>query len=183
MELALPAVAQIDFPVTLKLLGVRSETEEKEIRDYFKHNSNVTLSLPRNLDWQDEHSIYEHIKTFDVGLAPLLDTEFNRGKSAFKAKQCLSCGVPVLASSVGENKVFVKNGINGYHCDTPAQYLEKIHLVHSLPAKSYQQLSAAAAASFDTFSIDHFCNTIVGYFERAGNASALMASSKTAWKD
>jgi glycosyltransferase involved in cell wall biosynthesis len=44
------------------------------------------------------------INSFDVGLAPLCDTEFNQGRSEEKIREYMSCGVPVIGSAVGENK-------------------------------------------------------------------------------
>lgn len=43
------------------------------------------------------------IQQFDVGVMPLPDTPWTRGKCAYKLIQCLSCGVPVVASPVGAN--------------------------------------------------------------------------------
>jgi len=43
------------------------------------------------------------INGFDVGLAPLLDTPFDRGRSSEKVREYMACGVPVLASPVGEH--------------------------------------------------------------------------------
>jgi glycosyltransferase involved in cell wall biosynthesis len=43
------------------------------------------------------------IQTFDVGVMPLPDNEWTRGKCAYKLIQCMSCGIPVVASPVGAN--------------------------------------------------------------------------------
>lgn len=43
------------------------------------------------------------IQQFDVGVMPLPDTPWARGKCAYKLIQCLACGVPVVASPVGAN--------------------------------------------------------------------------------
>ena len=45
----------------------------------------------------------QQIHRFDVGVMPLPDTAWTRGKCAFKLIQCLACGVPVVASPVGAN--------------------------------------------------------------------------------
>lgn len=43
------------------------------------------------------------IQQFDVGVMPLPDTPWTRGKCAYKLIQCMACGVPVIASPVGAN--------------------------------------------------------------------------------
>lgn len=64
-----------------------------------------------NVRWSLEHEV-DIINGFDVGIMPLIDTPWARGKCAFKAIQCLSCEVPVVASAVGENiSLFQENGL------------------------------------------------------------------------
>ncbi len=43
------------------------------------------------------------IQQFDVGVMPLPDTPWARGKCAYKLIQCMACGIPVIASPVGAN--------------------------------------------------------------------------------
>ena len=164
-QLFFPALYNIDFPLKLKLLGVENEIEVTEIKSYFKDNKNIIIDAPLNLDWQNEPSIYKQIKTFDIGVAPLLDNEFNRCKSAFKLKQCLSCGVPVLASSVGENNIFLQEGKNGFFCDNPADYLQKILLIKNMHLTEYSRLSINAKNSFPLFSLDNYCETFIDNFK------------------
>lgn len=164
-QLFFPALHDIDFPIKLKLLGVANKLEEEEIKTYFNGNPNISIETPLNLDWLDEHSIYELISSFDIGVSPLIDNEFNRCKSAFKLKQCFSCGVPVLGSSVGENKEFLQDGVNGYWCDSPNDYLQKLNKIKNTKNGSYAMLSTNAKKAFPTFSIDNYCSIFIDYFE------------------
>lgn len=164
-QLFFPALDNINFPLKFKLLGVANKIEEQEIKSYFKNNKNISVETPLNLDWFDEQAIYETISTFDIGISPLIDNEFNRAKSAFKLKQCMSCGVPVLASSVGENPMFIQDGVNGYLCNNPDDYFQKLMLIKNAPNDSYAKLSMNAKRSFPTFSIDNYCTTFINLFQ------------------
>jgi glycosyltransferase involved in cell wall biosynthesis len=145
------------------LLGVTNPTHKAEVIAYFKINPNIEVVIPDDIDWQDEIDIYKRIAQFDVGIAPLLNSEMNQSKSAFKLKQCLSCGVPVLASSVGENVHYLNNGINGYYCNTPDEYLHRINeLIDTTPAE-YERLIENARNSISPFTMKNYCEDFITY--------------------
>ncbi len=54
------------------------------------------------------------VLSFDIGLMPLQNDPFSRGKCAFKAIMCMSHGVPVIASPVGANADLIEHGRNGW---------------------------------------------------------------------
>ncbi|KPV39569.1 glycosyl transferase family 1 [Thiohalorhabdus denitrificans] len=56
----------------------------------------------------------EQLRAMDVGIMPLPDTPWERGKCGFKLIQYMACGLPVVASPVGVNADIVEDGINGY---------------------------------------------------------------------
>jgi glycosyltransferase involved in cell wall biosynthesis len=68
----------------------------------------------------------EIVHTFDIGIMPLVDDLYSRGKCAFKAVLCMSYGIPVVISPVGLNAELVKDGWNGFLASTPAEWAASI---------------------------------------------------------
>jgi len=58
------------------------------------------------VEW-DENAEYDLIAPADVGIMPLVDDGFTRGKCAYKALQYMACGIPVVASDVGVNREWI----------------------------------------------------------------------------
>jgi murein biosynthesis integral membrane protein MurJ len=50
----------------------------------------------------------------DVGIMPLQDSPWERGKCGYKLIQYMACGLPVVASDVGVNPEIVQQGVNGF---------------------------------------------------------------------
>lgn len=64
--------------------------------------------------------------TCDIGVYPLTDDEWSKGKCGFKAIQCMACGVPVVAAAVGVNREIIVDGVNSFLASTPGEWVEKL---------------------------------------------------------
>ncbi|MBA4317333.1 MAG: glycosyl transferase family 1 [Flavobacterium sp.] len=69
------------------------------------------------IEWQEETEI-ENIRTFDVGIMPLDNTSWERGKCGFKLIQYMACGIPVIASPIEINTKIVNHKVNGFLAET-----------------------------------------------------------------
>ena len=75
------------------------------------------------IDWTEEREI-ANILAFDVGIMPLYDDAWSRGKCGFKLVQYMSCKKPVIASPVGMNCTLVKEGENGFLANTMQEWFD-----------------------------------------------------------
>lgn len=156
-----PILKELKFIFKLTILGVKNIDDKLEIENYFKDNVNILLDIPEHINWQDELSIYKKICEFDIGISPMVHHEFNIAKSAFKAKQYLSCGVPVLASPVGENLTFIKNGVNGFICKNAIEFKHRIIQINEMSNREYDQLRKNTLINLQDFSITNYCNDLL----------------------
>lgn len=62
----------------------------------------------------------------DIGVYPLTDDDWSRGKCGFKAIQCMACGVPVVAAAVGVNREIIVDGVNSFLGSSHAEWVEKL---------------------------------------------------------
>jgi glycosyltransferase involved in cell wall biosynthesis len=160
-QLFFPALRHSALRVRLVMMGVTKSEHKNFLRELFPVSGNVNLEITEGVDWEDELQIYHQISRFDVGVSPLLETGLNMAKSAFKMKQYLSAGVPVLASPVGENCRFLKHGYNGYFCDNPQEFYTRIKQFYEMPDELYHHLSIQALESSAGFSMEQYCHTFL----------------------
>ncbi len=152
------ALLELKFPIRVLLITSMNDDDWIDLKEMFAPYPNIQIEIPSNVDWLNESSVYKMISGCDVGVAPLLDCEMHRAKSAFKLKQFLSCGVPVLANDIGENKNFLKDGKNGFVCQSPTAFSQRMVQINEMDQKCYAELSHNAKDSLCLFSMQKYAD-------------------------
>src|SRR5690606_16069608 len=66
----------------------------------------------QSIPWSEDTEV-ANIAGADVGVMPLLDSPWERGKCGYKLIQYMACGLPVVASPIGVNTEIVSPSVNG----------------------------------------------------------------------
>jgi glycosyltransferase involved in cell wall biosynthesis len=100
--------------------------------------------------WSEQTEAIE-LRTSDIGLAPLPDNRFTRGKCGFKVLQYTAAGLPVVASPVGVNSEYVRHGVTGFLVTNLSQWRERIAELIANPdlRKTMGEENLAQAENFD----------------------------------
>ncbi|MFA5793687.1 MAG: glycosyltransferase family 4 protein [Candidatus Brocadiia bacterium] len=94
--------------------------------------------------WSELEEVND-ILSFDIGLAPLPDDLWSRGKCATKLLQCMAAGLPAVASPVGVHNQIIKENINGFLAKTDQEWFDQIsRLVESIELRRNLGLAGRA---------------------------------------
>ena len=134
LELAAPALKALsaECPVQLRVIGA----------DFASPGLNVDCR-----PWSEESEVGE-IQDFDIGIMPLIDSPWERGKCGYKLIQYMACGKPVIASPVGANQEIVEHGVNGYLAKDSDGWLAAL-LALCMDASLRQRMGAQGRAAVE----------------------------------
>ena len=94
-----------------------------------------------HVPWSEDTEV-SILNSFDVGIMPLFNDEWAKGKCAFKLIQYMACGVPVVASAVGAN-IDVVDDTCGFLADDEDSWVDGLERLRS-DAGLRQRMGASA---------------------------------------
>jgi glycosyltransferase involved in cell wall biosynthesis len=143
------------FPYIANLEGVFRKLSDRynvELR-IVSSKEYQTLNIPVvNRKWSIDTEV-DDLCSFDIGIMPLVDDEWTRGKSSYKAVQYMGVGIPVVCSPVGVASEIVQDGVNGFLASTPEQWFDRLALL--IERRDLRQLQGLEGRRMveDTYSI------------------------------
>ena len=66
------------------------------------------------------------LSKLDIGIMPLPDAPWEKGKCGYKLIQYMACGLPVVASPVGVNSSLVRHGKNGFLASNETEWKQAL---------------------------------------------------------
>lgn len=125
-------IGWIGQPSTAKYLVQLAPVLQKMVE---LHNAHIVAVGPKPDQFQDwpvevkpwaEDTEVVEIQQFDIGIMPLSDSLWERGKCGYKLIQYMACGKPVVATPIGVNNIIVRHGENGFLANSEAEWCEAL---------------------------------------------------------
>ena len=83
------------------------------------------LNCITNKSWRLESEILD-LRSIDIGVMPMPDNEWTRGKCGFKALLYMSMQIPCVCSPVGVNKDIIEEGVNGFLAASQGEWIDAL---------------------------------------------------------
>jgi len=114
-------------------LHLASALGSEQIRKLFGH---LEEKIEIDYGWESWISlsrVVDHVKYADIGIMPLIDTPWNRGKCSIKALEAMAMGLPTVMSDVGENRYVANNEKSALLANDCQQWYRHLRLLISSP--------------------------------------------------
>lgn len=100
--------------------------------------------------WSPDTEVAQ-VRRMDVGLMPLADDDWARGKCSAKMLLSMAVARPVLVSPVGSNAEILARGAVGLGARTPAEWVDGLHRLHQ-----DREFAAASGAAGRRLAVEHY---------------------------
>lgn len=127
-----------------EFLDRRADAELLVVCDRRPHFKKLRRESVRFARWSERDEV-ERVREMDVGLMPLAETDWARGKCALKMLQYMAVRVPVVATPVGANQKIFEQGEVGLPARTQQEWLDALRRLHD-DASLCARLGAAGRA-------------------------------------
>jgi glycosyltransferase involved in cell wall biosynthesis len=87
----------------------------------------------------------DDLRPIDIGVMPLPNDAWSKGKCGLKALQFMALGIPTICSPVGVNTDIIQDGENGFIADTEQEWVDKLgRLLRSVELREQMGLAGRA---------------------------------------
>ena len=134
------------------ILRLYPQSKLRVVSDRPPHCLNLPAERVEFVAWSPEAEV-QAIQSMTVGIMPLEDTLWNRGKCAYKMLLYMSCGVPVVVSPVGMNDELLRAAPIGRGARSTEEWLDALGEILSRPAEAVAMGRKGRELVVESFSI------------------------------
>lgn len=113
LDMILPILQQLEKDHEFTFLVIANRDPKPEVKNY------------QFIRWSKENEVHD-LSQIDIGIMPLEDTEWAKGKCGFKLIQYGAMGIPSIASPVGTNLHVIQENETGLFASSPKEWYEKL---------------------------------------------------------
>ena len=149
------------------IISIFLELEKKHVFDFLviaDQDPMLPFKKYRFMKWDADTEI-EDLLNCNIGIMPLNNDDFAKGKCGFKIIQFLSLGIPVIASPVGVNEQIVDENINGHLCNTKEEWLTALEKLLSNTELRQQMGINGRRKIIDSYSVESNKKNFIQLFQ------------------
>lgn len=135
--------------------------------NYYNDELNI-----KGLAWRKETEIKD-LQEIDIGIMPLPDDEWAKGKCGLKGLQYMSLEIPTIMSPVGVNTEIIRDGENGFLASTTEEWVKKLSLLIDSDTLRQRIGSEGRKTVVSRFSVEANKNLYLKYFNDVAESSLL----------
>lgn len=132
---------------------------------------NVELDI-QGIAWSKQNEL-EELCSFDIGIMPLPDDEWAKGKCGLKGLQYMALGIPTIMSPVGVNTDIIQSGVNGYLANSTDEWVSVLSQLIEQAELRKNIGQHARQTVLDHYSVDRWKTTYLEAF------NGLLSKAKT----
>lgn len=152
---------------------------EKSLHKLINNNTGIKLVVVSNtmphfkflnpdqitfIKWSPETEA-STLQKADVGIMPLFDKEWEKGKCSFKMLQYMATGLPVIVSPVGTNKEILSKGEVGLPASTENEWVDAIEYLYKNKEKARMMGDKGRKIVLNEYSIVKVKDSIIDSFD------------------
>jgi hypothetical protein len=149
-------------PVLREVCGQAKGVKVKVVSNAFPDWDDVPLEKKA---WTYEGEIQD-LHSFDLGIMPLTDDPWTRGKCGFKLLQYMAVGIPVVCSPVGVNREMVRHAENGFLARGPEEWSNHLTLLIRDPEMRRRLGRAARRTVMERYNLETWAGHLAAAIQR-----------------
>lgn len=150
-----------------RLLTSRSNTVLRIVSDAMPKFERLRPPLVEFVKWSPENEV-QTIQEMNVGLMPIDDTLWSRGKCSYKMLLYMACGVPVVVSPFGMNREVLSYGDVGFGAITDSDWIDAIGYLLDNPERAREMGQEGRRVVEENFSLDILADRMASCLKAVG---------------